>query len=97
MAVACPLHVLGVDRVAGQLEHEVRLDRLADVRGATRVDRPTAALELPGPNVAARAVETPEIETLYVPARQVVEQQEVFRLEDRVALELGAPVAVVLL
>ena len=81
-----------VGRVTHELEREVRLDRRADFRRPAGIDRPAALGKLaiqnvPGIAVADRLALTP----------QERQQQDRFRLENRVALELADPVPVGLL
>ena len=86
------LHVWRLRVVADELEHEVGLDRSTQVRAATGVDGPATVGQLALAQIARGLAHL-------LPARatEKVHGQDVFRLENGVAFELGAPMAVLVL
>ena len=75
-----------------QLQREVGLDRGADVGRAAGIDRPAAVGELVVLDIAG----TSDADRVGFPTQER-HQQDVFRLEDRVAFELADPVALFVL
>ena len=86
------LHVGGRRSVARELQGEVRLHRRVDVRRTPRVDAPAAVLVLARSQMAGRFGELVLAGRTEEPLRE-----DVLRLENRVPLQLGAPMTVVLL
>jgi len=82
-------HVRGVGGVSLELEDEVGLDRSAHLGRAARVEGPTA----PGQLLTAQVLGGFDRTRLVGPAQEM-EEEEVLGLEDGVAFELAAPVAV---
>ena len=89
---AGPLHVLGAGIVAGQLQGEIGLHAAADIDPTAGVHCPATIGELLLHQVGGTAAG--QIGLLMPKKRQ---QQDRFALQDRVALEFGAPGAVGLL
>ena len=89
---AGPLHVLGAGVVAGEFQGEIGLHAAADIDPATGVHRPTAFGKLLLHQVGGA---TAGQIGLFMPEKR--QQQDRFALQDRVALEFGAPGAVFLL
>ena len=87
--LARPDHVRRVAVVAGELQGEVGLHRDADVGRPSFVVGPSAARQLLAPEVLGRL-----LDPLLARPPEEVQGQDVLGLEDRVALELAAPVAV---
>ena len=89
---ASALHrrIAGID--SDQLERKVRLDRRAHVRRAAGIDRPATIGKLMILNVPCH----PRTNRIGLEPQER-QQQDVFRLEDRVTFQLGDPVAVVVL
>src|SRR5206468_11054892 len=84
-----PGHVRRLPVVADQLQGEVGLGGGADVGGSAGEARPAARLELLAPQVL-RGLSDARLAA----AAEEVHRQHVLGLEDRVPLELAAPVAV---
>src|SRR5262245_26195150 len=82
-------HVVGLRVVAGELQREVGFDAAADFHLATGVHGPATGRKLLFDDVRGTFAGDPR---LLLP--EPGEEQDVFTLEDRVAFELGAPVAV---
>ncbi len=85
-------HVRGFGVVADELQGEVGLRRGAHLRRASRVDRPAPRRELLAPQVLGRLPDP-----VLPGAPEEMHRQHVLGLEDRVPLELAAPVAVLAL
>src|SRR5262249_35231829 len=84
-----PRHVRRVRVIAHELQHEICLYGGGDLSGPALVDRPATAGKLLAAEVLGRLA-APRL----VRAAEEVQRQHVFGLEDRVALELAAPVSV---
>jgi hypothetical protein len=82
-------HMGRVGIVADEFQGEVGLDRGGDVSRAAFIDGPPASGQLLPPQVLGRFAGA-----LLAQAPEEVQSQHVLGFEDRVALELGAPVAV---
>ena len=87
--LARTLHMGGVDVVADQLQSVVGLDRRADVEVALVIERPTAMLALAIAQIGADLVLK-----LLVDFIEVVFEQDIFRRNRRIRLQLVEPVAI---
>ena len=85
---AAPAPSPGHRAIPDQLEREVRLDRGTDIGRAAGIDRPAPIGEL----MVLDVTRATHADRVGFPTQER-QQQNVFRLEDRVALELGDPVA----
>ena len=85
-------HVRRVDRVAGGLQREIRLDRAAEIERAAVEQRPAAVLTLAGAQKGGDA-----LLELGFDAAEIVLQQDVFGRDRRVGFEFEEPMPVTLL
>ena len=83
-------HVRRLDVVADHLEREIGFDRGGDVEGAGMIERPAAMLALDAAQVIADLPFELEVGRL----GEVVHQQDIFRRDGGVGLELEHPMAV---
>ena len=93
IAVARLRHVRRVGTVADHLQAEIGLHRRADVEGAAMEQRPAAMLALDAAQIDADLALQLEVVRL----AEIVAQQDVFRRDGGVGLQLEDPVAVVAL
>ena len=90
---AGPDHMRRIGRIAGQLESEIGLDRSAEIGEAPLVERPAAVGQLP----AAQVTGQPLAQVGGQRAAQEALQQDVFRRDGGIRLQVEDPVAFLML